>query len=270
MASPCAPDPFCRGSNGYLSDLGTKRCSAWKIETSRLGLEIAAGNHLRGTPVCTPSALDSITVMKTKVFGIGFHKTATTSLAKALSYLGYRVTGPNWVDNPNIGEEVHEMAFDLVSRFDAFQDNPWPILYKELDGKFPGSKFILTLRPSEEWIRSVVNHFNEKETPMREWIYGIARPKGNEDIYIARYERHNREVLEYFKNRSEQLLVLNITKSDGWEKLCPFLGKPIPAIGFPCANTASQREELRKRESSWAWRTYRKLRRRAKWLITVR
>jgi hypothetical protein len=33
--------------------------------------------------------------MKTKVFGIGFHKTATTSLAKALSYLGYRVTGPN-------------------------------------------------------------------------------------------------------------------------------------------------------------------------------
>src|SRR5215472_9937783 len=43
-------------------------------------------------------------LMKTKVFGIGFHKTATTSLAKALSYLGYRVTGPNWVDNPNPAE----------------------------------------------------------------------------------------------------------------------------------------------------------------------
>jgi hypothetical protein len=43
--------------------------------------------------------------MKTKVFGIGFHKTATTSLATALSYLDYRVTDPNWVDNPNIAEE---------------------------------------------------------------------------------------------------------------------------------------------------------------------
>ncbi len=133
-------------------------------------------------------------MMKTKVFGIGFHKTATTSLANALSYLGYRVTGPNWVDNPNIAEEVYEMAFDLANRFDAFQDNAWPILYKELDQKFPGSKFILTLRPSNDWIRSVVNHFKERETPMREWIYGVGRPKGNEAIYVTRYERHNREI----------------------------------------------------------------------------
>jgi hypothetical protein len=207
--------------------------------------------------------------MKTKVFGIGFHKTATTSLADALSHLGYRVTGPNWVDNPNIAEEVYEMAFDLANRFDAFQDNPWPILYKELDQKFPGSKFILTLRPSNEWIRSVVNHFNEDETPMREWIYGVGRPKGNEDVYIARYERHNREVLEYFKGRSEQLLVLNITSGEGWTKLCPFLGETAPVIPFPCANAAPQREKMDKRHKSWLWRTYFKIRRRAKGL-TIR
>jgi hypothetical protein len=206
--------------------------------------------------------------MKTKVFGIGFHKTATTSLAKALSYLGYRVTGPNWVDNRNIAEEVYEMAFDLVNRFDAFQDNPWPILYKELDRKFPGSKFILTLRPSDQWIRSVVNHFDEKETPMREWIYGVGRPKGNEDAYIWRYERHNREVLEYFKDRSEQLLVLNITAGEGWTKLCPFLGEQIPTIGFPCANTASDREKLSKRESSRWWQGYLKIRRGVNRLMT--
>jgi hypothetical protein len=201
--------------------------------------------------------------MKTKVFGIGFHKTGTTSLANALSYLGYRVTGPNGVDNPNIAVEVYEMAFDLANRFDAFQDNPWPILYKELDQKFPGSKFILTLRPSEGWMRSVVNHFNEEETPMREWIYGVGYPKGNENVYIARYERHNREVIEYFKDRTEQLLVLNITAGEGWAKLCPFLGQAVPAIPFPCANTAPEREKLDKRDKSWLWRTYSKLRRRA-------
>ena len=206
--------------------------------------------------------------MKTKVFGIGFHKTATTSLAKALSYLGYRVTGPNWVDNRNIAQEVFELAFDLANRFDAFQDNPWPILYKELDRKFPGSKFILTLRPSDQWIRSVVNHFDEKETPMREWIYGIARPKGNEDVYIRRYERHNREVLEYFKDRGEQLLVLNIPAGEGWTKLCPFLGEQIPGIGFPCANTASDRGKLSKRESSRWWQRYLKVRRGVKRLTT--
>ena len=206
-------------------------------------------------------------MMKTKVFGIGFHKTATTSLADALSYLGYRVAGPNWVDHPNIAEEVYELAFDLVNRFDAFQDNPWPILYKELDRKFPRSKFILTLRPSEDWIRSVVNHFNEKETPMRQWIYGTGNPKGNENTYLARYERHNREVMEHFRERCEQLLVFNITAGEGWTKLCPFLGVPVPAIPFPCANTAPVREKNDKRNNSRLWRTYFKIRRRAKRLI---
>ena len=207
------------------------------------------------------SDIDSITTMKTKVFGIGFHKTATTSLADALSYLGYRVTGPNWVDNPNIAEEVYEMALDLANRFDAFQDNPWPVLYKDMDRQFPGSKFVLTLRPPREWIRSIVNHFDGKETPMREWIYGVSCPKGNEDLYIARYERHNREVLEYFKDRSEQLLVLNITSGEGWARLCPFLGEPIPAIPFPRANTARVREKNDKRNKSPLWRTYFKIRR---------
>jgi hypothetical protein len=211
------------------------------------------------------SYLDKIAVMmKTKVFGIGFHKTGTTSLANALSYLGYRVTGPDGVDNPNIAQDVYEMAFDLVNKFDAFQDNPWPILYKELDQKFPDSKFILTLRPSEDWFRSVVNHFIEKETPMREWIYGVGYPKGNENVYVARYERHNREVIEYFKDRRKQLLVLNITAGEGWTKLCPFLGERIPAIAFPCANTASERVKVRKRDSSYLWQTYLKFRRQVK------
>ncbi len=39
--------------------------------------------------------------MKTKVFCIGFHKTGTSSLAVALKTFGYRVTGPNGVNNPN-------------------------------------------------------------------------------------------------------------------------------------------------------------------------
>jgi Sulfotransferase domain len=207
--------------------------------------------------------------MKTKVFGIGFRKTATTSLANALTHLGYRVTGPNWVDNPNIAEEVYKLAFDLANRFDAFQDNPWPILYKELDRKFPGSKFILTLRPSDEWVRSVVNHFTEEETSMRKWIYGVGRPKGNENVYLARYERHNHEVIEYFKDRGEQLLVLNITAGEGWTKLCPFLDEPIPAIPFPRANMAAVREKNDKRNKNWLWRTYFKIRRRTSRLITT-
>lgn len=178
---------------------------------------------------------------KLKIFCIGFHKTGTKSLALALEHLGYRVTGPNGVLNPDISRDVYKLAFSNVEEYDAFQDNPWPIIYKELDEKYPGSKFILTLRPTDSWIRSVLRHFGGAHTPMREWIYGVGCPRGNEAIYISTYERHNREVLAYFSERPADLLVLRLTEGDGWEKLCRFLGKEVPDIPFPHLNKASER-----------------------------
>jgi hypothetical protein len=137
------------------------------------------------------------------------------------------------------------MAHELVPKYDVFLDNPWPILYKDLDEKYPGSKFILTLRSTESWIKSVVNYFGNDHTPMREWIYGQGRgcPKGNEGIYVARYETHNREVQDYFRNRPGDLTVLRLTEGDGWEKLCPFLGTPIPPVAFPHLNRAADKKQ---------------------------
>jgi hypothetical protein len=179
--------------------------------------------------------------MSNKIFCIGFHKTGTTSLAKALTILGYKVTGPNGIHDPNISQNVYEMAFHLVDKYDAFQDNPWPIIFKQIDERYPGNKFILTLRPTEEWIKSIVRHFGTDTTPMRAWIYGVGYPKGNEDTYILRYNQHNEEVLNYFKDRPDDLLVLKITEGDGWDKLCSFLNRKAPGITFPHENRAENR-----------------------------
>jgi hypothetical protein len=179
----------------------------------------------------------------TKIFCIGFHKTGTTSLSVALNTLGYRVTGPNGVNDPDIANNVHRMADDLVKRYDAFQDNPWPIIYKELDRKYPGSKFILTLRNADSWIKSQVRHFGRQETPMRKWIYGVGCPEGNESIYLEVFNRHNREVLDYFKSRPQDLLIMDLTQGHGWERLCPFLGAKIPRTEFPHVNKATDREQ---------------------------
>ena len=187
--------------------------------------------------------------MKPKVFCIGFHKTGTTSLEVALKKLGYKVTGSFGTKDPDIAGKVHEAAYAMVERFDAFEDNPWPILYKELDARFPGSKFILTRRPTESWIRSQVKDFAATETPMRRWIYGedAGCPEGNENIYTARYERHNREVLEYFEGRPNDLLVMDIPGDARWDKLCAFLGHDVPDEPFPHANKAS----LSRRIKNW-------------------
>jgi hypothetical protein len=131
---------------------------------------------------------------KQKVFCIGFHKTGTKSLAEALTLLGYRVTGPNGTKDPDIAKNVNDMAYRLVEQYDAFQDNPWPIIYQALDQHYPNSKFILTMRPTDPWVDSVVRYFGANSTPMRQWIYGAGSPLGNEDIYIRRYEKHNDNV----------------------------------------------------------------------------
>ena len=188
--------------------------------------------------------------MTTKIFCIGFHKTGTTSLETALTTLGYRVTGAHGAHDPDIEKNVLPMAYELVDQYDAFQDNPWPIIYKQLDRKYPGSKFILTLRDSRSWIKSQVNHFGRRDTAMRRWIYGVGCPEGNENLYIKRFEDHNNEVKEYFIDRSEDLLILNFSKGDGWEKLCLFLNKNIPSTQFPHANKASNREKVKKNKAS--------------------
>ena len=79
---------------------------------------------------------------------------------------------------------------------------------------------------------------------MRQWIYGKGCPEGNEQVYLERYNKHNREVLAFFKKKKKVLIVLNLEKGDGWDKLCPFLGLPEPDVAFPHANRAEVRERF--------------------------
>ena len=181
-----------------------------------------------------------------KVFCIGFHKTGTTSLKMALKLLGYRVTGPSGQRDKDIAQNVEALARRVVPKFDAFQDNPWPIIYRFLDKEFPGSKFILTIRPTDKWIESVTGHFTQGRPPMREWIYGPGRgnPIGNEAVYVERYERHNREVQEYFAGRPDDFIIFDLAAGDDWPKLCAFLGHPVPAdTPFPWRNSKEKREK---------------------------
>ena len=121
---------------------------------------------------------------KPKVFGIGFHKTGTKSLAEALEKLGYSVTGPNGFRVPDIADRYQTICRRYSKRYDAFQDNPWPLTFKEMSVMWPEAKFILTLRNDDDWLKSVVNHFGKASTPMRELIYGVGTPVGLSLIHI--------------------------------------------------------------------------------------
>ena len=49
---------------------------------------------------------------------------------------------------------------------------------------------------------------------------------------LERYRQHNAEVKAYFKDRPEDLLIMDM-ETDGWEKLSRFLDKPVPSIEYP-------------------------------------
>ncbi len=174
-----------------------------------------------------------------KVFCIGFQKTGTTTLEDALKILGYRVTGPTFSKEKKLAGNYPDRLAEVVQKYDAFQDNPWPLFYQEMDERFPGSKFILTVRDPDRWYGSVLRHFGRQETAWRKYIYGAGCPHGNEQAYKERVIEHNKAVLKHFGDRPADLLVMDVTKGDGWDKLCPFLEHPVPPVEFPHSNSGT-------------------------------
>ena len=112
------------------------------------------------------------------------------------------------------------------------------MIYKELDKLIPGSKFILTIRDEESWYKSVNRHIGDLRSPEHEWIYGKGKglPKNGKANTIKIYNNHNKEVIDYFKDRPNDLLVIDFTKGDKWDKLCAFLEKDVPNTPFPHYN----------------------------------
>jgi hypothetical protein len=172
---------------------------------------------------------------KTKYFCIGFPKTGTNTLAYCFRLLGYRdlkVHGYfiSWFRNGyDVSNIINDENFcNYIECYDMFSDWPFHIIYKELDQKYPRSKFILTERKDQEtWQKSLANHRKTRsKEELKKWSKQIPRYRKN----------HNDEVIDYFKNRSDDLLVLCWEKGDGWKELCNFLNVPLPNLPFPHKN----------------------------------
>jgi hypothetical protein len=180
--------------------------------------------------------------MTPKIFGIGFQKTGTTTLGVILDRLGYRTAG-YYQFRHLAGHEgltldaLETQALRLAADFDAAKDTPWPLFYEGLDRAYPGSKFIHVTRDPQAWIRSAVKDFGQHPNALHQAIYGVPCPQGHEDIWLARYMRHNAAVRAYFADRPDDCLFLNLEDGISYEAICAFLNRPLVATGVPKANT---------------------------------
>lgn len=178
--------------------------------------------------------------MLNKVFGIGLSHTGTKSLDSALNILG--IKSMHYPIEQNTMQLLASGCFELpiLEEYDGLTDVQAVPFYPQLDETYPGSKFILTVRDVDEWIASTKKNMRTKrqmkfrirvgEFKQVDWlraaVYGTVA--WNESVYRRRYKTHYDDVLNYFKDRPNDLLVMNIIEGQGWETLCPFLGKEIP------------------------------------------
>ena len=203
---------------------------------------------LRVKALLNRACLNGGMTARPKVFCIGFQKTGTTSLHAALEALGYRtaaVAGRDW-SAERLAAEGASLCVETARDFDAVQDMPWPLFFRELDEAYPGSKFILTVRDPEKWFASIEGHFGANEGEMQAFVYGrkAAAPAGNKARYIETLQAHEAAVRAHFAGRAQDLLIMNLEAGDGWRELCAFLGSPVPETPFPARNKASDRKTL--------------------------
>jgi len=160
-----------------------------------------------------------------KIFGVGLSRTGTTSLAKAISQLGFST-----IHYPGL---VALMEGHWCAAFDL----PVVINYKELDERFPNAKFIYTVREKDSWLDSMAEYIPQHgiaspvQRDNRIRVYG--QYKFDRDTYSAAYDRHHADVVSYFKDRPNDLLVMNICEGDGWGSLLTFLNIERNIAEFP-------------------------------------
>lgn len=174
-----------------------------------------------------------------KVFGIGLSNTGSSSLYSALDTLGYRAASFKHMQKFNIYEWMSgDFKRDYLTTFDAVTDLPISTYFRELDARYPGSKFVLTNRDIEPWLQSVERRFSKNPYPENQFSrdvrlaqYGVI--SFNEARFRRIHEEHTAAVQDHFRDRPDDLLEINPFGGDEWEPLCKFLGKPIPNQHYP-------------------------------------
>jgi hypothetical protein len=127
----------------------------------------------------------------------------------------------------------------LDARYDAFSD----ILalstnFALLDAQYPGGRFVLTVRPVDDWIDSRRRHVETNIRRKDAGEYAGTFLVVDEPGWRAEWEGHLRAVRRYFTGRPDYL-ELDLATTAGWGPLCSLLDVPVPSEPYPWANRDS-------------------------------
>jgi hypothetical protein len=199
-----------------------------------------------------------------KIFCIGCNKTGTTSLYDEFKRNGYSMGNQNEAEY--LLNDYVTGNFDKIIKYcesaDVFQDVPFSFqnTYRYLDAAYPNSKFILSVRNSaDEWYDSLVYfhlyRHNRGTVPTAEqlqtnpyryrgwmWeamngVYGTTeKDPYDKTILTNYYNKHNEDTMEYFKDRPNDFIKINLADADSYSKFKTFMGIENEFEKFPHSN----------------------------------
>lgn len=196
-----------------------------------------------------------------KIFCIGLNKTGTSSLHLAMEMLGFRSLhhAPDGAPDParaareivarmTAAADAGEPMLVGLEDYDAFSDiDPVMRRFDLLDAQYPGSKFVLTERDTDDWLASRARHVERNRLAAAEGRYTGSFLEVDFDAWRREKREHRAAVDAFFRDRPDDLLVIDLCAGEGFEKLCPFLGVPPPEAEFPWANPAPDLDWFQRR-----------------------
>ncbi|KAJ6552599.1 pectin lyase fold/virulence factor [Mycena vulgaris] len=206
-----------------------------------------------------------------QVLALGFSRTGTQSMRIALETLGYNETNHGftvwtnlleiemWTEAINAkffgkGKPYGREEWDrLLGHYMAVTDVPHILFAEELIAAYPDAKVILTTRTPDSWWKSyeatIGRAFESPFGAVSAWLEPQTAGKVQEFwriVFLAMFKTENvtpeiakaRFTAHYEGVRAlvpkERLLDYRV--GEGWETLCKFLEKDIPATPFPKVN----------------------------------
>jgi hypothetical protein len=198
------------------------------------------------------------------VIGVGWGRTGTLSTKLALERLGLgpchhmlEVFGsdPGHVRAWRAVARGEQVEFDrLYAGYRAAVDWPTVAFWRQLIDAYPEAKVLLTRRDPDDWYESfeaTIRHGIPPEHPgedddtaamLHEVLvrHSFGGELGGREQLIRRYEEHVAEVIATVPD--DRLLVWSVT--EGWPRLCRFLGVDVPDEPFPRTNDREEFGEI--------------------------
>lgn len=213
-----------------------------------------------------------------QVLSVGLLKTGSSSIAEALTILGYKNVhhGLNALDDREFWSAMHRATNATFPNLPTYTGNPftrsqWDDMYGSCDAAtdltsffapelikaYPEAKVILVIRDFDEWLKSYNNVFADLFSFRASLLVYVAEPMIGYEIVKAmrnavrgffrgrneeECRRNSREAFHRHNKMVQDMVspdnLLVYRIGEGWEPICRFLDKPVPNVEFPWVNEA--------------------------------